>query len=644
MLDKDRIAGQIPFHGKLAGAGIPGAVLPLGADVLWLGFSKDLLVKMDLKSGSQSVISDLPGFRKQIPGFYNFSKLFTLDEKTVWVAGTPGYFRFDPESLTVSDTFRLNLPDPVVYDILPGDSGDFWISSHGRIIHVIGHQVKSVTTILENHFNIVSLHNDRKGALWLALHGGGIVRFDMSTLAWRVYTRKDGLVNNSLYEILGDNRRNLWISSNTGISRFNPSTGEFWNFGTEDGLQIREFNGNAACSTPEGELLFGGMGGITRWFPDSLNNVNQKKSGTVMISMVKVAGVPVITDSAIYEKRVLHLPAGSDNLTFYFTCTDLRNASQLSFRYRLQGYEAAWAMADRRSRTCNFVNLGPGQYIFSVEASDAMGQWSRRTALTVIIPPLFHQTLLFRFLLFFSGILFLIFMVSWYIYQVKLAERKKQELIRLESLRSQLNPHFIFNALNPLNYMISSRDVPGANQYLADFSRLLRLFLTNSRSEFIHIGQEVETLQKYLTVEQARFGSMFDFDIVISQKLLDKMPEVAPSMVQPFLENSIMHGFCKKSAENKGLLTACFEPLDSGFVLCIIEDNGIGIAAGEIRTREHRKDHVSQGIKILEERLSLYNSMYNSDHKIRMEEVTPGAEEPGTRILLPVPINRNIKK
>jgi LytS/YehU family sensor histidine kinase len=192
--------------------------------------------------------------------------------------------------------------------------------------------------------------------------------------------------------------------------------------------------------------------------------------------------------------------------------------------------------------------------------------------------------------------------------------------------------------------MISSRDVPGANQYLADFSRLLRLFLTNSRSEFIHIGQEVETLQKYLTVEQARFGSMFDFDIVISQKLLDKMPEVAPSMVQPFLENSIMHGFCKKSAENKGLLTACFEPLDSGFVLCIIEDNGIGIAAGEIRTREHRKDHVSQGIKILEERLSLYNSMYNSDHKIRMEEVTPGAEEPGTRILLPVPINRNIKK
>jgi hypothetical protein len=390
-------------------------------------------------------------------------------------------------------------------------------------------------------------------------------------------------------------------------------------------------------------MIFGGVGGYVRFYPDSIRVNSTPGNSHILITEIQVSGVHLHFDSAVYQKKKIILDKGSANLTFHFTCTDLRDAEKIAFRYRLSGHDEEWVITDNKLRFANYVNLVPGEYLFYVQASDITGEWSKEAALRVIIPARFYQTALFKFGIM-GIILLLILSVIWfYIYQLKLTERKKQETVKLELLRSQLNPHFIFNALNPLNYMISSKDVMGANQYLSDFSRLLRLFLTNSRSEFIHIGQEVETIEKYLFIEQARFGKIFDYSIRLAPVLMENMPEIAPAMVQPFLENSILHGFNGKSPENPGHLLILFEPISTNFIRCVIEDDGIGIHTSRKRHMEQRKGHVSHGIQIVRERLELYSTHYGMTQKIVMEEIHPGADEPGTRIIVPIPVNTKQK-
>lgn len=168
-----------------------------------------------------------------------------------------------------------------------------------------------------------------------------------------------------------------------------------------------------------------------------------------------------------------------------------------------------------------------------------------------------------------------------------------------------MNPHFIFNALNSIQSYMMNQDILTANNYLSKFARLIRLFLDSSRSKFIPLTEEINLLNLYIELEKIRFENKFDFEILISSQV-NKYFEILTMILQPFVENAINHGLRYKNM--KGLLSIKFYH-EEGFLICKIEDNGIGRKnADRIQGLSH-KGYQSQGLKITTERLTTYNKI-----------------------------------
>lgn len=188
--------------------------------------------------------------------------------------------------------------------------------------------------------------------------------------------------------------------------------------------------------------------------------------------------------------------------------------------------------------------------------------------------------------------------------EADIANKSKAEL-ELRALQMQMNPHFVFNALNSIQSYVMNHDTLTANNYLSKFAHLIRLFLDSSRSKFISIGEEVRLLTLYIELEKLRFDEKFDFEILFEGNV-NKYFEIPTMILQPFIENAINHGLRYK--KEKGLLSVKFY-LEENYVICKIEDNGVGRKnVGEIQSKSS-KGYQSQGLKITAERLHTYNKI-----------------------------------
>ncbi len=206
----------------------------------------------------------------------------------------------------------------------------------------------------------------------------------------------------------------------------------------------------------------------------------------------------------------------------------------------------------------------------------------------------------------------------------KLASEKtkaglQQKVIELEmqALRTQMNPHFIFNCLSSINKFILKSDTDAASDYLTRFSRLIRLVLTNSQLSLIPLSDEIEMLRLYLDMERLRFSEAFDYNIIYENTIEPEIMYIPPMLLQPFCENAIWHGLMHK--EGKGKLDVMMS-IQDGVLQCIIADNGIGREkAAELKTKSGAKQK-SFGLKITTERLALFNnektvnSFYNTEN------------------------------
>jgi two-component system, sensor histidine kinase YesM len=210
----------------------------------------------------------------------------------------------------------------------------------------------------------------------------------------------------------------------------------------------------------------------------------------------------------------------------------------------------------------------------------------------------------------------------------------KNKKIALQSLRREMNPHFIFNSLNSVNQFISQNDELKANKYLTSYSTLMRNMMETSTTDFISLGNEIEQLKKYLQLEHLRFEDKFDFKIEYDETIdLDKL--MIPNMlIQPNIENAIWHGL--RYRETKGLLTLSFVLQHDKLVIQII-DNGIGIANSQHLKTDNQKQHQSRGITNIKERIELLNSLYNMT--ISMKTTSPiYNDKTGTQIDITIPL------
>jgi hypothetical protein len=221
--------------------------------------------------------------------------------------------------------------------------------------------------------------------------------------------------------------------------------------------------------------------------------------------------------------------------------------------------------------------------------------------------------------------------------RARAALQQRAKELEIQALRSQMNPHFIFNCLNAINRFILGHETEAASDYLTKFSRLMRMIMNHSRHSYISLADEIEILRLYLDMERLRFKDAFDYRIIVSEEIDADEIRIPPLLIQPFVENAVWHGLMHK--DERGSLTITMTA--SGDLLtCVVRDNGIGRQRAAALKSKSVEKHKSMGMQITAERMALYTGADGSRPFFEIEDLYDEDGEPaGTQVTLTVKID-----
>jgi LytS/YehU family sensor histidine kinase len=251
---------------------------------------------------------------------------------------------------------------------------------------------------------------------------------------------------------------------------------------------------------------------------------------------------------------------------------------------------------------------------------------------------------LLKYWMFAIALIILLVVAVFYIYSMNRAIKnrhaleKNLNLYMQKALSQQMNPHFIFNTLNSIQFFLLNNDKIASSKYLSKFAKLMRLTLDNSQKQAITLPDEIEALKLYVELEQLRFENKFSFDLQVEFIPDFELINLPPLILQPFVENAIWHGLMHRENVDGGILKINFSSYNN-ILKCEIEDNGIGREkAREIRQKK-KPDHVSWGTKITESRISLINELHKSKLNIKYTDLKDYNNLPiGTKVKIEFPI------
>jgi len=229
------------------------------------------------------------------------------------------------------------------------------------------------------------------------------------------------------------------------------------------------------------------------------------------------------------------------------------------------------------------------------------------------------------------GGLILLLIAGYFMLKNMKQQKLNNNLLALKSLRSQMNPHFIFNALNSVNSFISRNDERTANKYLSDFSLLMRAVLENSEEDFIPLEKEIELLELYTKLEHFRFQDKFDYTINVDENVNIDEFQIPPMLLQPYIENAVWHGLRYKT--EKGQLNINITKVDKDELKISIIDDGIGRTKSKAMKTENQKKHNSKGLGNIKKRVAILNEMYKDKVDVFIEDYL-ASEESGTKVVV----------
>ena len=229
----------------------------------------------------------------------------------------------------------------------------------------------------------------------------------------------------------------------------------------------------------------------------------------------------------------------------------------------------------------------------------------------------------------FGGI-FLLILLAYFMFRNNKQQKLANNLLALKSMRSQMNPHFIFNALNSVNSFIAVNDERNANRYLTEFSVLMRSVLENSDEDFISLTKEIELLELYVKLEHNRFKDKFDYQINVDETINLEQFSIPPMLLQPYIENAIWHGL--RYRKEKGNLKISINLKDKETLSISIIDDGIGRKKSEELKTKNQLKQKSKGMSTIKNRIAILNDMYKERISVNVSDVLKTGE--GTRVEL----------
>ena len=484
----------------------------------------------------------------------------------------------------------------------------------------------------------LKIGNDTTAA-YFTLNNKIVICRDILYFEGKVYisTKNDGILifeNNKLIDnwknhakavyLLKEYKGNLFLSTNAGIQIVNQEGKILNTLSKSEGLysnRIIDFE------IRNDVLWLVHQKGVQ---PINIKNITPFNF-TPSISLTQV----MVNDSNIGIHLNNDFKHFQNKFKFTVSAKNIRFSNDIKYHYQLVGLEEKWQLNNYYDNKIEYKSLPPGNYIFMIKSVFRNNE-SKLVSYHFTINQPFWNTWWFYAIItvIFIATTLIIFRIQIRKHRKKIQLQNELNVSKLIAIQSQMNPHFIFNAINSIQDLILKGDIDNSYNYVIKFSKLVRQTLNFSDKEFIDIEDEIELLETYLELEKLRFKENFEYHIH-SEGVEDT--QVAPMLIQPFVENAIKHGLLHKEGLKK--LTLVFKKED--ILTCTITDNGIGRKkAAEIKIRQH-KNHHSFSVNATSVRFQIMKEHYKENLGIYYNDLTANGESSGTSVIIKIPYKQN---
>ncbi len=642
---------------------LPGAIYPdfraLAADRtgnVWAGASKNLVggASLYLLKPGQSFFepAQMPPFNNKVEQTIND---ILLDAKgNIWIATSyDGLYKIAPDRRKVihyndkigfppgAPTFQ---PWWAFLDIQEDSNGHLWLALKSG--GVLNFDPTTARFVKYDNNNVLNSNDSRAveigadGSIWVGTNSSGLEIFAVGSQSIRptqIIRKGEGLPGDHISAIKKDEENNLWMATNQGLVVYNPvGEGSFRVFGKSEGLKTPYLKGKGLEVVPNLGVLVGQPNGFC------LLRSPNRKSTTTSMPRVVLTDFKIYYQSKYFDKNIrnateVELKPSENAFAFEFGIPTSLDADLASYQFKLDGFDEKWYTADG-GKSVNYTGLSPGNYTFRVKLAGG-----EETQLNICILPYWWQAKWFWVLVVLAGALGVTGLVRYRTSQIRHEEQLKTAFYKelsdkeMTALRSQMNPHFIFNCLNSINNFIVRNDSEQAANYVTKFSRLIRLVLENSRSPKVSLEKELEALRLYMDLEAMRFGGKFRYEIWVEDEVDEQYVQIPPLLMQPYVENAIWHGLLHKP-EGGSVVVDVRQPSDS-LLHVEITDDGVGRERAASLESKEALTHKPQGTLITAERLRMLKLDKPNTGCATFQDLIDAEGMPcGTKVILKIPI------
>jgi len=641
-------------------------------DSLWIGYHSNLLTLKNNNKTKNIKLSEKSGVE--------VTKIFYDTINNEIVVGTSFYLHTIKEGQVSSfyDNHEKSSPNVAGYfnvnDVISDNKGGYWICGGNGFYHLKNGKTDFSSNLDKNfRLRINALFLDKENTLWLGTinglwkyknkylqylgrinnlfkyrvldivefqnkmiigtKGGGILVLHKDSIEH--ITKDNGLTSNTITSMTVSGEY-IWAGTKNGLNRIKLKTEN------NPKLQIKKITKAHGLLTNEirrvlavdSSLFISTNNGLIKF------NTNSIKKDTLEVPVYykKI----LINNKKVLLKASYKLKHNENNLYIKFEGISFKNANNILYKYMMKGVDTAWTYT--KNKELRFSFLPPGNYTLLINAMNADEIWNTvpiRMSFSISQP--FWKTTVF---IIFGIIIFLI--LIYFFFRTVLNEIRKKTALKNElnkfmnqALVNQMNPHFLFNALNSINNYILKNDKKEASKYLTKFSGLIRLILENSQKEYITIYEEIKANKLYLDIETSRLKNNIEYEFIV-EKSVDQFATKVPSLlIQPFLENAVWHGI--QPLDKKGVITVTISKKDL-FLQIEVMDNGIGRKKSRKVNNNNKFKKQSLGIEISRKRMKILEQLYPKKANIEYRDLYNGNEAAGTLVIISIPFIKSMQK
>lgn len=506
-----------------------------------------------------------------------------------------------------------------------------------------------IERVLDFRLKINSLKFDTQNRLWIGTEEG-LYLLENKELKL-IYL--SGRTSSNIVNFINQDKENLIVGTNDGIyyCNVNAKDWKFYNIGLEEGISNLETNINSSFVDSKDNVYFGTVSGLNVLNIKNLTDNLVLQKPHIVARSISINFSPLVTDNHNYKierdktGKITHLtlPFNKNNVLIELDGITLKNYNSLYYQYKVEGLDNAWSSKFKNPQI-NITNLPHGTYKLLIRGVIDENLYSNTITFGLVIQPPFYLTKWFIIAvsLLVAGLVYFLIQQRVRYEQRKSLQEKNEIKNRLgqleqESLNASMNRHFIFNALNSIQFYINTQDKRSANKYLSSFAKLIRKNLDSSteNNNLVPLDEELERLKLYLELEKMRFDDKFTYEIE-NDELFTGDYLVPAMLLQPFVENSILHGILP--SDKKGKITISILDFPNHIEIRI-KDNGVGIKQSLQNKSITTDAHKSKGMEISSKRIDLLRKLYDKNFELigPYQTTDENGLISGTTVLIKIP-------